>query len=288
VKPLSPLSPLVRLAWLLLVPWLCGPALAAKPVIEPMAVSVSLPPLHTLVSRVGGPYVRVQSLLTKGADPQTYIPSAEQIAELAAAKLYVGTNAAFEAAWTPLLLEANPRLSLVNAEAGLASDGEAADPAATCLWMSPRLAKQMVGRIRDALSKLDPPRTPVYHKRAATLAADLDALDRELRDRLAPVTHRHFLATPTLWDAFAAAFGLVQVPVDGEGLGSGEDALEVLIGQIEREGARVILMAEPPAGVADRLARRTQARVFALDPLASDPFEVMRRLAGLIADGEAR
>ena len=124
--------------------------------------------------------------------------------------------------------------------------------------------------------------------RAATLAADLDSLDRELRDRLAPVALRGFLAAPPMWGAFAAAFGLVQIPVDGEGLGSGEDAVGALIGQIDREGVRVVLLAEPPAGVAGRLSRRTLARVFTLDPLGPDPLEVMRRLAGLIADGGLR
>jgi zinc transport system substrate-binding protein len=283
----QPLFNLVHLAWLPLALCLCVPTWAAQR-IEPMAVSVSIPPLRTLVSRVGGPYVRVQPLLDQGADPQHYEPSPERVADLAAAKLYVGTNAPFEAAWTKRLRKASPRLPLVNAEAGVAWEGEAADPEATYLWLSPRLAKQMTWRVRDALIDADPAHAAVYRSRAATYAADLDSLDRELRDRLAPVAHRRFLAAPPEWGAFAAAYGLVQVPVDGEGLGSGEDAVRVLIGQIDREGARLILMSAPPAGVDGRVARRTPARIYSLDPLASDTFEVLRRFAGLMVDGDSR
>jgi zinc transport system substrate-binding protein len=283
----QPLSTLVRLAWLLLVPWCCAPVWAAQ-AIEPLAVSVSVAPLNTLVSRVGGPYVRVRPLLPQGVDPQHYEPSPERVADLAAAKLYVGTNAPFEAAWTKHLRMANPRLPLVNADAGVAWEGEAPDAEATYLWISPRLAKQMTWRIRDALIEVDPAHAAVYRSRAATYAADLGSLDRELRERLAAVAHRRFLAAPPEWGAFAAAYGLVQVPVDGEGLGSGEDALSVLIGQIDREGARVILMSDVPAGVDGRVARHTPARVYTLDPLAPDTFDVLRRFAGLMVDGESR
>lgn len=322
---MKPAPTLARLALFLLglLPalWSAGPAWAKEP-IEPLPVAVSVPPLRTLVDRVGGAYVRTQTLVPPGQAPEDFAPGPGRVAELAGARLYVGTGAAFESAWTGPLRATNPRLRILDAGAGGTPGRRESGTEPGYAWTSPPLAKRMAWRIRDALIEVDPARAAVYRRRTERLNEEFDTLDRELRGRLAPITQRRFMASPPVWGPFAATYGLIQIPIEPAGLTAMDgghagnagavadltvmdgrhagnagavadliatNAATALIDQARREGARVILLPRPQAtAVAERVAEYSLARVYSVDPLAADSFAVLRRLAGLIADSEER
>jgi len=140
---------LARLAWLLLALCLIGPAWSAETV-EPMPITVGVPPVARFTRIVGGPFVRVQTLLPAGSLPDRHKPTRDQVTTLAGAGLYVGSGERFESAWIARLRTANPGLPVVDIQTG------AATPTAGYAWTSPPLTKQIAWRIRDALSFLDP------------------------------------------------------------------------------------------------------------------------------------
>ena len=204
------------------------PALARAA--DPLTVFVTVVPQETFVSRIGGEHVRVNALVRAGQDPHAYEPTARQIAALAEADLYVRVGVGFEDAWMSRLLVANPRMRVLDAQDGIEVRRKAAghdhgDPdhghdhgdVDPHVWTSPARVKIMGARIRDALADLAPEYAADFAANYDRFAADLDALDTEIRARLAGVENRRFMVYHPAWGYFADDYGLKQLAIEEEG-----------------------------------------------------------------------
>jgi zinc transport system substrate-binding protein len=259
---------------------------------ESLLVFTSVVPLKTFVERVGGGRVEVQAMVQPGQSPATYDPTPRQVAALARADLYVRVGVPFETAWMKRILSANSGMPVLDARDGIdlrRHDGgdddhghEALDPH---VWTSPPLVKVMAANIRDALIRLDPVHRADYETGYRTFAAELDALDGEIRGLLADVSRRRFLVYHPAWGYFADTYGLTQVAIEREGKEPGARALAALIDQARREGVRVIFV-QPQFNrrSAEQVARAIGGRVEAIDPLAADYEDNLRRVAQAIAE----
>jgi zinc transport system substrate-binding protein len=275
------------------------PALARAA--DPLTVFVTVVPQETFVSRIGGEHVRVNALVRAGQDPHAYEPTARQIAALAEADLYVRVGVGFEDAWMPRLLAANPRMRVLDAQDGIEVRRKAAghdhgDPdhghdhgdVDPHVWTSPARVKIMGARIRDALADLAPEYAADFAANYDRFAADLDALDTEIRARLAGVENRRFMVYHPAWGYFAEDYGLDQVAIEREGKEPGARALTAMIEQARREGIRVIFV-QPQLNPssAEQVARSIGGQVAVIDPLSGDYFENLRRVADLVAGARA-
>ena len=279
------------------------PALARAA--DPLTVFVTVVPQETFVSRIGGEHVRVNALVRAGQDPHAYEPTARQIAALAEADLYVRVGVGFEDAWMPRLLAANPRMRVLDAQDGIEVRRKAAghdhgDPdhghdhghdhgdVDPHVWTSPARVKIMGARIRDALADLAPEYAADFAANYDRFAADLDALDTEIRARLAGVENRRFMVYHPAWGYFAEDYDLDQVAIEREGKEPGARALTAMIEQARREGIRVIFV-QPQLNPssAEQVARSIGGQVAVIDPLSGDYFENLRRVADLVAGARA-
>ena len=279
------------------------PALARAA--DPLTVFVTVVPQETFVSRIGGEHVRVNALVRAGQDPHAYEPTARQIAALAEADLYVRVGVGFEDAWMPRLLAANPRMRVLDAQDGIELRRKAAghdhgDPdhghdhghdhgdVDPHVWTSPARVKIMGARIRDALADLAPEYAADFAANYDRFAADLDALDTEIRARLAGVENRRFMVYHPAWGYFAEDYDLDQVAIEREGKEPGARALTAMIEQARREGIRVIFV-QPQLNPssAEQVARSIGGQVAVIDPLSGDYFENLRRVADLVAGAGA-
>ena len=279
------------------------PALARAA--DPLTVFVTVVPQETFVSRIGGEHVRVNALVRAGQDPHAYEPTARQIAALAEADLYVRVGVGFEDAWMSRLLVANPRMRVLDAQDGIEVRRKAAghdhgDPdhghdhghdhgdVDPHVWTSPARVKIMGARIRDALADLAPEYAADFAANYDRFAADLDALDTEIRARLAGVENRRFMVYHPAWGYFAEDYDLDQVAIEREGKEPGARALTAMIEQARREGIRVIFV-QPQLNPssAEQVARSIGGQVAVIDPLSGDYFENLRRVADLVAGAGA-
>ena len=293
-----------RTAGLLLL-WLsaCGASLVvAGQGAEPLRVFVSVLPQKTFVEKVGGDRVQVEAMVQPGDSPHTYDPTPRQVAALSLADLYVAIGGTFEDAWMGRIRGVNPKMQVLDTGEGITlrrsedhedADGRnaghhehehehgASDPH---LWTSPPLVKQMTLRIRDALSGLDPANAALYAANAAAFAEELDALDREIRARLAGVAGSRFMVYHPAWGYFADTYGLVQIPIEHEGKEPGPRALAALIDQARRDGVRVIFV-QPQFSrkAAAQVAAAIGGRVEVMDNLAPDYLANLRRVADAMA-----
>ncbi|KAA6187493.1 ABC transporter substrate-binding protein [Thiohalocapsa marina] len=289
---------------------------------SPLSVFVSVLPMQTLVERVGGDRVQVQTMVLPGQSPHSYEPSPRQLAALSEADLYVRAGLPFEAAWMPRFRSANPAMAVLDVREGLPlrpqeahdhahehehehahahqpeqspdhrqgsadpDDDEAMD---AHVWTSPALVRQIARALRDTLSRLDPDGASLYAQRQAAFDAELAALDQELAAILRNLDNRSFLVYHPAWGYFADRYHLTQIPIEREGKEPGARRLAALIEQARAAGTRLILV-QPQFDrrAAGRVAQAIGGRVEAVDPLAPDLADNLRRLAELIAAANGR
>jgi zinc transport system substrate-binding protein len=273
---------------------------------EPLRVFVSVPPQKTFVEKIGGAHVEVRTMVRPGHDPHTYAPTPQQVSALAQADLYIRIGVPFEHAWMKRIRSANPAMQVLDARTDIelrdmahhdhdaeevqAGDhhhehkGErtARDPH---IWTSPPLVTQMARAIRDRLAGLDPAHARDYARNHDAFAAELKALDGELRSLLEHLPNRRFMVFHPAWGYFADTYGLTQVPIEREGKAPGARALATLIEQARREKVKVVFV-QPQFDKrsARQVARAIGGSVVAIDPLAADYADNLRRAARRMAE----
>ncbi|WP_295388848.1 zinc ABC transporter substrate-binding protein [uncultured Thiodictyon sp.] len=276
----------------------------APPSAAPLSVFVSVVPLQTVVERIGGDQVRVRSMVQPGQNPHTYEPTPRQVADLSGAELYVRVGVPMEDAWLPRIRATNLGLRVLDVRDGLplrpsdpvvpvdgteaAHEGHDHGAEDTHVWTSPPLVKSMAAAIRDALSQRRPGQAALFAANYARLAAELDALDAEIRLKLKPLQVRRFLVFHPAWGYYAQTYGLTQVAIEFEGKEPGPRALAGLIDAARAAGVRAVLV-QPQFSprAAQQVAAAIGGRVESVDPLSADYFGTLRRVTDLIAGGEA-
>lgn len=271
-------------------------ASAKQPAHAPIRVFVSVLPLKYLVERVGGSHVTAEVMVGPGQSPATYEPAPKQMSRLGQADLYFRVGVPFERVWMQRLTDLNRHMRIVDLrdginlrrveehhhdDAGEKSDDEHGDDTLDPhVWTSPVLAGIMADHIRAALSDIDPSHAKAYQAGFDTLAKDLSTLDKDLRKRLAGVTHRKFLVFHPSWGYFADTYGLQQIAIEAAGKEPGPRTLARIIALAKRENIHVIFVQKQfSRTTASTVARAIDGKVVAIDPLAENYIDNMRKAA---------
>jgi len=256
----------------------------------PISVFVSILPQKYFVERIAGPLADVSVMVGPGDSPETYEPKPRQVAQLTRARAYFAIGVPFERVWMARLRAANPDMAIVDTTAGIrrrsADDSSGSNGTSDPhVWTNPAFVKLMAAHIRDAFLRLDPQHAADYERNYRQFAADLDALDGEIRTRLSPFAGRAFLVFHAAWGYFADAYGLRQIPIEAEGKEPGPRTLAGIIDEAKALGCKVVFVQPQFSRAnADMIARAIDGRVVALDPLAGDYIENMRHVAAAIAE----
>jgi manganese/zinc/iron transport system substrate-binding protein len=167
------------------------------------------------VRQVGGPHVRVTPLMGPGIDPHTYHPSPSDSAALASAHVVFFNGLHLEGKMTQLLEENRAGAtrtvavtrSIDPAHLRPADGGDGLhDPH---VWFDVKLWMTCVGLIRDELAAIDPDRADNYRSNADRYLIELEALDREVREKAArlPENRRVLVTSHDAFGYFARAYG---------------------------------------------------------------------------------
>jgi zinc transport system substrate-binding protein len=232
------------------------------------------------------------------------------VAALARARAYFRIGSPFEDLLLPRALAARPGLLTVDTRAGIAlrtapahsddhahgpKDGRtrpgdrpaASSPASapdTHIWTSPRLVKIQAATIRDALVALNPARSSDFVAGYAGFAADLEALDIEIRALLEGKRGRAFMVFHPAWGYFAEDYGLRQIAIEAEGKEPGPRTLARIIDTAKAEGVRVVFVQKQfGRTTAEAVAKAVGGEVVVVDPLAEDFLASTRTMASALA-----
>jgi zinc transport system substrate-binding protein len=287
----------VMLSLGLIVGWIAFAAAGQR-----MIAIASIFPVADLVQQIGGERWKTLTLLPAGASAHTYEPTPEQVRQLAQAGVFfqIGLRLEF---WLEKLVYASKNPALVNvdlsegietiatpspelpqtpqkgAPRGQASqrlqssgaprhDHEHEGPDAH-YWLDPIRMLQVVGRVEQEFTKLDPEYARSYAERALRVRTDLEQLHAEIIQRTEGLPNRRFIALHAAWTYFARRYNLVQAAVV-EPFPGREPSPRYLAGLAQlmrREQVRAVVI-EPQlsTNAAQALARETGARVGLLDP----------------------
>ena len=116
------------------------------------------------------------------------------------------------------------------------------------VWLDPKRAIQQVENIRDGMIAVDPEGEEIYTANAAAFIAELEALDAEITEQLAPFAGQTFVAFHDFAPYFAESYGLaaeflVDVPTESP---APEDVKRVM-DTVQASNLKTILT-EPTAG----------------------------------------
>jgi zinc/manganese transport system substrate-binding protein len=215
--------------------------------------------LGDFVQNVGGDRVSVTTLVGPDGDVHVYTPAPADAQKVAKARLLFINGLGLEG-WLPRLVQSSGgKAEIVTATNGIAprSIGAAADPHA---WQSVVNAKIYVANIRDALVTADPANAGIYRAHAEAYLAQLDGLDREVRDAVAqiPPAHRKVISTHDAFGYFAAAYGIAFIAPLGVSTESEASARDIaaIITQVKTQQIPAVFL----ENISDpRLIRRISA-----------------------------
>lgn len=196
-------------------------------------VTVSVKPLHSLVAAVMQGVGEPKLIVGGSASPHTYSLKPSNAADIQQAKVVFWLGPNFEhfleeplqslaAGAEVVAMEDAPGLTKLPFREGGAfeshDDGDHAGEAGHSheeeagfdlhFWLDPQNAAAMVEEIRDRLAKADPSHADQYRANALAVEANLDALDRELADELAPVKDKPFIVFHDAYQYFERRYGL--------------------------------------------------------------------------------
>ena len=267
-------------------------------------VVASTVPLATFTKMVGGDLVSVSVLVPPGANLHTFEPAPSKLAEVAKADLYIKNGAGLEI-WMDKIIGANRRMLVVDSSSGIdlleghhhhedgGDDGEAdhhhgpsrrdlhpsiltADPH---IWLSAKNAAIMAENICRGLVEVDPENADAFRENLAAFERELEDLDLELASTFRGTEGGKFIVLHPAWGYFARDYGLVQVAILEEDKEPGPRQLRTIVDLAREEGIETIYVDpnfNPKSG--EIIAAEIDGRIVALDPVAPDYIENMRKV----------
>lgn len=259
-------------------------ALAASPN-EPLSIVVTIPVLKDLAQQVGGPNVRVISLLNGYENEHTYSPRPSDLVAVRRARLLFEVGIGLEV-WVSSLVKnaGSPSLRVVTTSQGIGlirdhtghregtrqggeTTGSDGNPH---IWLDPENVAIMLRHITEALIAADPAHATDFRNRQAIYLRKLDQLRKELSDRVKSLPDRRFIAHHPAWPYMARRFDFDMAATILMQSGAEPSALQLqsLIGKIKKERIKVIvseiqLSQKLPA----LLAKETKTRIVVLTTL---------------------
>ena len=248
---------------------------------------VSILPQAYFVERVGGSYVDVEVLVGPGQSPATYEPTPKQMARLGEAEVYFRIGTPFEKGFIDKLADTHKHLEIVDTRKGVSlryfkrsKGGSIPDPH---IWLDPGRVKIQAVTICNALSRLAPDRRSFFENNLRSFQADLDRVDENIAETLAPLKGSTFYVFHPAFGYFGDRYGLEQVAVEIEGKEPSPKQLSNLINKARNEGVRVIFVQPQYAKKdAETIAREIGGAVVPMNPLPREYLENLEHMASLL------
>jgi zinc transport system substrate-binding protein len=258
-----------------------------------LRVAVSVPPQGYFVERIGGDHVRVEVMIPPGYSHADYPLTPRQVAALSRARLYIAVGHPafeFERVQLKAVLRDLPGLQVVDMSRGMRLiagkvEGDEDEPAGEAggdphVWVAPDTVAVAARNVAAALIGIDPAHAAEYRANLQSFEADVAALDREIRARLAGTRGDRFMVYHPTWGYFAREYGLEQVAIEAEGKEPSAQRLIGLIDRARRERVKVVFVqAGFPRKSAQVIAEAVGGRVLVADPQDPDWLGNLRRVA---------
>lgn len=236
---------------------------------EPITVYTTFHPTTYFAERIAPENVTVVNPVPAEADPATWDPADEVLAEYQAADLIVINGADFEE-WVGYASLPEGRIvdttapikdDLIRSEHGVTHahgpEGEHVHEGEYDghVWLNPLLAIQQATVIRDALLQRLPDQRETIEENFAALIADLNALDERLRTLKPRVTATTLVANHPAYDYLAGQYGwnVTSFHFEPDAMPDDEALAELRAFQQENNATLILWESEPAAPIAEAM-----------------------------------
>lgn len=169
-------------------------------------------PLAFAASEVGGRYVKVTNLTPPGVEPHDLELTTDQVDAIQDAGLVVVLGRGFQPAVEQVARDRDRGTLEVLDALGVPKRRGGTDPH---VWLDPTRMREVVGKVRAALTEADPSHARAFTKNAARLDARLAALDRDYRRGLTGCARNLVVTAHDAFGYLARAYGLRQEGIVG-------------------------------------------------------------------------
>ncbi|GAA1511012.1 zinc ABC transporter substrate-binding protein [Sphaerisporangium rubeum] len=244
-------------------------------------------PLEWMTTKVAGPDAHVTSLTQPGVEPHDLELDPRQIASVEQADLVVhikgvqpavdeaigeqGAAKAFDVAAAITTLPSTGDEGHADEGEGHAGEELSYDPH---VWLDPARFAEAAVKLGERLGEADPAHAAAYADRAKSTAAELTALDAEVRAGLTTCRSRTIVTSHSAFGYLADRYGLKQVGISG--LDPESEPSPARLAEVARvakqEGVTTIFTEELVSPkVAEVLAKEVGATTAVLNPIESRP-----------------
>ena len=240
-------------------------------------ITVSIEPLRYLTEQIVGDRFEVVTMVPKGSSPETYEPTARQMADLSESILYIKVGElGFERTWMPRLTSNAPHITVVNSSEGITSHiGD--DPHS---WMSARNAIIMAHNIYEAVKRIDVKDSVFFRQRLDSLCNVIHATDKYIKQTTAKAQCKSFIIYHPALTYFASDYGLEQLALEEHGREPSAAELEQIISTARAKGVKTMFVQREFANRnVDIITNTIGARKVEINPLGYDWNKEMRRIA---------
>lgn len=261
-------------------------------------ILVSVAPYKFFVEKIAEETVDVGLMVPAGASSHTFEPSPRQMLNAGQADIWFQIGEGFEPKATAALKAHHPDMKFVDLRKGvdLIYDSDCATGHCHCahhasegcadphFWLSARQGKIQAKTIAEALSKQYPQHAQLYAKRLDNFLKELDDLDQEIKEKLAPLKNRTIMVSHPAYAYFCRDYQLKQLSIEFEGKDPSPQQLTKVLTQARKENVKTIFIQIQYNNKGARLiAREIGAKVVTLDPYAENYFHSMRDIASNFA-----
>jgi zinc transport system substrate-binding protein len=262
---------------------------------EKPVVIVSILPQKTFVQKIVGNDFDIQVLVPHGASPESYSLLPSQLKNISRAGVWfcVG-HIGFELSWKDKIAELNKKMQIIDLSEGLDLIQEekihhgdhvhegGIDPHT---WLSPKLVKQMSGKITEVLSEINPEKASEYKGNYMQFVKEIDRLDVDLRNALKNYKGRAFITFHPSLSYFARDYGLQQHSLESGGKEPTPQHMAQVIELARKENIGVIyIQSEFDRDHARVFAEEIKGKVVEVRPLNPEWEENLREMTNLFID----
>ncbi|MHB1314065.1 MAG: metal ABC transporter solute-binding protein, Zn/Mn family [Christensenellales bacterium] len=276
-----------------------------------LTVAVGIVPEAAFVQKVAGDLVDVVTMVPPGNSPENYQPTSGDMASLSDATVYFTLHTPTEEARIlPNIKSFNEDIVVVDLREAAAAvypllpsshhheedspqttdtsvHDEAEEEFDPHVWLSPRRVVVMVQAIADELSAIDQTNSETYKKNAAAYIAELEALDKEIKQTVSGLKNKTFLIYHPAYGYFADDYGLTMVSIEIEGKQATAKEMQAVIDSAREKGIHTIFYQEELSeSQALTIAEEIGGKTMAAAPLSADYAGALRDFTNALVASE--
>ncbi|MDX8430701.1 MAG: zinc ABC transporter substrate-binding protein [Candidatus Algichlamydia australiensis] len=273
----------------------CQKKIGPKP--RRLRVAATIAPHAYFTTRIGTENLEVISILSPSVDIHTYEPTPQSMENLKNIDLWIQVGATFEEKMTPILMELNPDLTIlnINEKIPLLPVTSDTDFLTSCshnhgdrdmhTWMSPRQAQNTSRIIAQSLVKLDKAHSHEFSAGLNQFLNELADLDRHLTLQLKDLIGGAILVAHPSLGYFCNDYQLKQFSIECEGKEPLPQDLQNLEEHLKDERAICVFSQKGFDARGPRLlANRLSLPLYELDPFAWDYLANIKKIGNQLSD----